>query len=548
MAIRIDQFKGIKPLIAANLLGNDEAQVANNCLLDTGSVRPVRGLTSVNTPTKVGTKRSIYLFDSAYWFHWLEDVDCVRGPVPGDAFHRTYWTGEGVPKMSYSPFAVTGGTNYPANSYTLGLPAPANTTTFVISGIPTSTDPLMGETWSYVITFVSGVGEESTPSLPTATQDRQPGQTATLSNIPICADAALNVTSKRIYRRATGSTGGEWLLVNTISNATVTYIDSTDTVHLSVVTLASSTWDAPPADLSGLITLPGGSIAGFRGNEWCSSVPYMPHAWPVGQRITTDMPIVSHGSFGSSVLVTTTGRPYILTGLDPANMSVEKAEIGYSCVSKRGTVDMGTYVAYPSNEGLIIVGTGIAKNATIDIYGIDAWKAMNPSSMEAWNYKGSYVCFYNNGSPGAFMIDPLTGICQTLTGITATAGYNDPISGNLYLQVGSDICQFNGNPATPLTLTWRSKPFRMLTPLRYSCGQVFADSYPLSMNIYADGTLVHAQTVSSNAPFRMRTGTIRSITWTIEVIGTATINSVYIAPSLERLSSVSTQAQYSRNY
>lgn len=542
MNIRIDQFRGIKPLIAANLLGNEEAVTANNCILDTGAVRPVRGLTSVNTPTKGAGLKSIYLFDSAYWFGWTTDVDCVRGPVPGDAFHRTYWTGDGVPKMSYSPFAITGGTNYPANSYTLGLPAPASTTTFAVSGVATSDDPLMGETWAYVITFVTGVGEEGIPSAPTEYKDRQPGQTATLSNIPICANAGLNVTHKRIYRRATASVGGEWLLVATIANATATYADSANTADLEVVTLASETWDAPPSDLSGLMVLPGGSLAGFRGNEWCSSVPYMPHAWPVGQRITTDMPIVSHAAFGNSVVVLTTGKPYIFSGLDPVTMSTEKAEIGYACVSKRGTVDMGTYVAYPSNEGLIIVGIGIAKNSTIDVFGVDAWKALNPSSMEAYNYKGIYVCFYNNGSPGAFMLDPMTGTCKTLTGITATAGYSDPLSANLYLQVGSNICQFDANAGSPLTLTWRSRPYRQAYPTRVSCGQVFADTYPLTFNIIADGAVVHAQAVASSAPFRLSTGDVKGMAWAVEVTGTSAVNSVCLASSLTELGKVTRSA------
>lgn len=535
MLIQLDNFRGIVPLAARHLLGSNQAQIADNCLLDTGAVRPIRGLSSVNTPSKAGTKRSIYLFDSAYWFHWLEDVDCVRGPVPGDAFHRTYWTGEGVPKMSLSPFAITGSTNYPANSYALGLPAPANSTSVSITGTATTTNMLLGETRSYVVTFVTAVGEESVPSTPTVEREWLPGQVAHLTVIPVLS-GAYNVSTKRIYRRATGSTAGEWLFVAEIANAVTTYDDSAITADLSAVTMASSTWDAPPSDLSGLMALPGGSLAGFRGNEWCSSIPYMPHAWPVGQRITTDLPIVSHGSFGSSVLVTTSGRPYILTGLDPATMSVEKAEIGYACVSKRGTVDMGTYVAYPSSEGLIIVGSGVAKNSTLDVFGVDAWKAMNPSSMEAWNYKGRYVCFYNNGSLGAFMLDPTNGICTTLSGVTATAGHNDPVSGNLYLQVGNNICQFDGNPASLCTLTWRSKPFRTPVPSRYSVAQVFADSYPLTINVYADGVLKHTQSVTSNAPFRLNTGMCRGLTWTIEIVGTAAVNSVYMAPSMSGLS------------
>ncbi len=536
MLISLNTFRGIMPVVARNLLANEAAQIADNCLMDTGALRALRGNTSVNTPSKSGTKQSIYLFDNAYWFHWLTDVDCVRGPVPGDAFSRSYWTGEGAPKMSYSPNAVNGGgTNYPTNSYTLGLYAPASTTNVVVSGTATNSDPLLAETWAYVVTFVTSVGEEGIESAPTVPVDRSPGQTVTLSSIPIGSGVGYNITQKRVYRRATGSSTGSWLLLATIANATTTLVDTTETADLADVTLTSSTWDAPPSDLAGLIALPGGSLAGFRGNEWCPSVPYMPHAWPVGQRITTDMPIVSHAAFGSSVLVTTTGRPYVLTGLDPATMSVEKAEIGNSCVSKRGTVDMGTYVAYPSNEGLIIVGSGVAQNCTLGVFGLDAWKAMNPASMQAWNYRGKYVCFYNNGSSGAFMMDPTTGSVTTLSGFTATAGYNDPISGNLYLQIGNDICQFDGNSVSTLTLTWRSKPFRLSIPMRYSCAQVFADSYPLTMNVFADGVQVHTQSVASNAPFRLLTGLIRGWTWTIEIVGTVSVNSVYMAPSLVTL-------------
>jgi hypothetical protein len=531
MSIHVEQFKGIRPLISANLLDSGDAQIAENCLFDTGAVRPLRGLKSVNTPTKAGTKKSIYLYESAYWLNWITDVDCTRGTVPDDGFARIYWTGDGIPKMSSYPLAVTGGTNYPTNSYTLGLPAPANSMVATVIGTATTDDTLLGETRSYVITFVTAVGEESVPSLPTVGQDWLPGQTVTLSELPVLT-GTYNASIKRIYRRVTGSVDGEWLLVAEIANAVTTYTDSTITDDLSTVTLASATWDAPPEDLSGLISLPGGSLAGFRGNEWCSSVPYMPHAWPVGQRVTTDAPIVSHATFGSSVLITTEGRPYILTGMDAATMTVEKAEVGDACVSKRGTVDMGTYAVYPSSEGLIAVGSGIAKNATLDVFGVDAWKAMNPSSMQAWNYKGNYVCFYNNGTPCAFMFNPSTGICTTLTGITATAGYNDPITGNLYLQVGNNICQFDGDSSIYMTSTWRSKPFRALTPARYSCARIFASHYPLTANVYADDVLVHTQPVTSNAPFRLKTGTTRAAFWSIEAVGSATVNSVHMSPTL----------------
>lgn len=63
---------------------------------------------------------------NGFWFHWITDVDVVRSPVAGDTTERTYFTGDGAaPKVTDSTIATSGaGTNYPNNSYTLGVPAP----------------------------------------------------------------------------------------------------------------------------------------------------------------------------------------------------------------------------------------------------------------------------------------------------------------------------------------------------------------------------------------------------------------------------------------
>ena len=50
----------------------------------------------------------------------------VSSPIIGDTTERTYFTGDGLPKMTFSPDATSGGgTDYPTVSFTLGIPVPA---------------------------------------------------------------------------------------------------------------------------------------------------------------------------------------------------------------------------------------------------------------------------------------------------------------------------------------------------------------------------------------------------------------------------------------
>lgn len=130
MRISLSQFKGEIPKLADNNLRDDYASEAVACRISNGNLAPYRNTEFAETPSKVGTKLSIYLWNAThsspgFWFHWLTDVDAVRGPVAGDVQATTYYTGDGVPKRTNSTIATSGGsTDYPTNSYTLGVPAP----------------------------------------------------------------------------------------------------------------------------------------------------------------------------------------------------------------------------------------------------------------------------------------------------------------------------------------------------------------------------------------------------------------------------------------
>lgn len=133
MKIELGPFYGEMPKITPRLLPNNVAQRAQNALIDRATLRPQRGNTSVETLTKPGVIQSLYRWADQYWFHWTADVDVVEGAIENDASERVYFTGDGVPKMTYSPIAVQGGTAYPTNSYDLGVPAPDAAPTAAIS-------------------------------------------------------------------------------------------------------------------------------------------------------------------------------------------------------------------------------------------------------------------------------------------------------------------------------------------------------------------------------------------------------------------------------
>ena len=539
MLIRLDQFAGMRPGLAPHLLPVNAAQTATDCKMVNGALASWKALSAtINDPAKVGTIKSIFLYENQYWFHWLTDVDCVYGAIAQDAWRRVYWTGDSAPKMTVVGVSVAG-PDYPTASYLLGIPAPASSPTTVTAGTPDEPqDETLFEDRAYVVTYVSAYGEEGPPCTPTATLTWKPGETVTLSSLPGAPSGNHNITNKKIYRTNTGSNDTAYQLVRTATYPTglipvsVTSVsDSCASDSLGAV-LPSAEWDPPPANLSGLIALPNGSLCGFVGKEVCFSVPYYPHAWPLSYRIPVDAPVVSLGAFGTSILVTTQGMPYLLTGESPEAMGREKLETGQACVSKRGTVDMGYAVIYPAPDGLIMAGTGQPFSlATAGVLGRDEWQALNPSSIHAYHYAGDYIGFYTTtgNKKGGFVFNPNTGDFSLIT-TYATAGYSDLATGKLYLVVDGLIVQWDAGAAA-LPYTWKSRPYYAAQPGNMGAAMVYAGAYPVTMKVTADGTLKHTQSVADALPFRLPGG-YEATKWEIELSGTPTVNMVFLASTV----------------
>lgn len=563
------RFNGIAPGVAPRLLADDFAQVAENIDFEAGRLTPTTDDVDEFT-LQSGAVRSIYYYRDTNWLEWDdEDVKAVPGPIPDDTNERLYWTGQDYPRMGTVTSMVAGSTGYPAVSYRLGVPAPDNAPGTAVSG--TADDTQTPDDVSYVYTFVTAFGEEGPPSPATVAFERTDTETVAIS-MPSGDHPSGNYNFgagalKRIYRSNTGSTNTTFQFLAEVPFTTVSYDDTTPSAGLGEV-LPSETWIGPPDDnaslypdgpMQGLIAVANGVFAGFSGNRFCLSEPFLPHAWPIDYRITLEEDIVAIGGVSNGVVALTDGRPYFITGTDPSAMTAVQMDIAQACVNARSVVDMGSYLLYAGPDGLVAVTGGQGELVTRGLISAKQWNAdFNPTGYRAFRYENTYVAFWTDGSDHlGFVYDPRgaeTAISRLTTAGQVNGGHANPKDGKLYLVVADKIKEYRGS-ATNRTLTWKSKKYVTPKPVSMSWVSVEAQDWPVNVKVWGDGTLianydlsyaanVYTQTVT--VPSGASTGTLRepimrlppvvAQEWEVQVSGAVEIDEVCLAQSMEEIS------------
>lgn len=477
--------------------------------------------------------KTIYRFgkdqpdDDNYWFSWDVDVNVVKGALAEDVSERTYWTGNGLPKVTDNALALLGGTDYPMNSYTLGVPKPASAPAASVTG--TGSGSVIKR--AYVYRYVSSLGEMGPPS-EAVLVDWQAGQTVTISSMSTAPAGAYNMAKKELFRSESGNTGAAYFKVKDVGLGTTSTTDTVATQDLGDE-LDSTWYFPPPTDMFGLTSMANGIMVGFSGYNVCFSEPFLPHAWDPRNRFAADAPIVGGVGIGSSLLVCTTEQPFILTGTFPSQMTPIRTSENYACLSKRSICSIGGGAAYASQDGLVIYRGG--EFSVVRALSKDKWEAYNPSSIHAYVYDGRYYAFWENGSSKGLLVFNFTGEGAEIweSDIHATAGYVDNKFAGLYLAQTPNIYRWDGGP-TLLDYRWRSKIFVMDYPVNMSCAQVSARSYPVTFRMYADGVLRHTQNVQNEQVFRLPGG-YKADEYEVEVEGEVRVNGIDMATSVAEL-------------
>lgn len=494
--IPIRVFGGVKPQVDAHILPPQLAQSAQNCRIKSGTLSPWRAKLAINTPTKAGTKLSIYRLTNAsvdYWLSWTTDVDVVKSQLANDAFGRYYYTGDGEPRTMTAALVAAAGAPYPntGSFFTLGLPIPTTPTVGIAGGASATT-----RTTAYYYTGVTAWGEESQPSLPvTATGKIDAVWTVAMPTVAQPGGGTYQLATKNLYRTVFASDGTSTILLvaSGLALATASYADSAlDSTLTGGTVLPSVGWLPPPTTLSGLCSLPNGSLAGFSGNTLYISVPYQPHAWPLANQYSVDFQIVGIKANGSTIAVCTTANPYTFTGINSSAMTPNKSKVIEPCLSKRSMVDVGWGVLYSSPNGLANAlddGTSGEQLATDGSILPKDWKdSYFPSTMLGAVYQEMYHGFFTTGGIVWGRESPTDGFRQSND--LPTAVWLDPLTGLFYIVVGGTIYQWDADTNNQATLSWKSKIFVENKPLNYGAAQIDADFPSLGVTTGAAAQLV----------------------------------------------------------
>ncbi|MDK2957793.1 MAG: hypothetical protein PWQ57_3291 [Desulfovibrionales bacterium] len=535
--IVVPVFSAAKPRISPRLLDANNAQIAENCDLQRGTLAPLAGLGPVAViDAGEGDVRTIYKLQNGDWRCWTTDVDVAEAAV-NDANSRIHYTGDGYPKQTDATGAVL----------RLGLPQPSAPLTVQLSPASPADDAEIARSASYVYTFVTEWGEESEPSPPTAVFDVYDGQDCLLTGFEIPSLPGTSISGYRIYRLNAGESTAEYQLVPYSDAAgdmpadQTSFTDDVKDSELSSEVLPTEGWSRPPDAAKGLLHTGNGLFFCFDGRTIYVSESFIPYAYPTAYTLTTPADIVALGRFDQAVVVLTQAHPHVIQGIDPESLSMDKMPYNQACVAKRSVVNAPLGVIYASPYGLFLIGPEGPGLLTSSVYTKRQWAALHPASLIGFYIDNQYVGFFS-GTNAGIVFDFESGDVGTIkfTDRVVYGGHIDPEDDSLYLLTNDGstylIEQWKGSES-PLVCFWKSKEFFSSVPMNLGAARIYGEQSPgdaLNFTTYANGELLDAIAVTDNKPFRLKSGT-KANDWSFSVSGTAEAYEVRMGASIGEL-------------
>lgn len=278
---------------------------------------------------------------------------------------------------------------------------------------------------------------------------------------------------KRIYR--TEGTAAQYQYVAEVPVASVSYADTLTSIPGDLI--ATLNTQPAPAKLKCLVALPNGCLCGLTDNEVCFSDPYMPYSWPIGNRYSFVGRGVALCPVVNSVIVLTDGFPIMFTGSDPEAMSPITIETYAPCVSKRGSVNVGGGMLYPSHDGLWLATASGVIIKTRGLYRMDEWKELAPETFEAEFHDGQYYAVHTpvGGKKQILVLDIGELDSAVTVDDTADTLYRNDYDGKLYAAKGARVLKWDADEAKRYFSEWTSVEVQVDRPRNFSHAQVHAD-------------------------------------------------------------------------
>lgn len=447
---------------------------------------------------------------------------------------------------------------------TTGLPEDGTVLEAYASGIPPQTSDKfflqadqskLAKDIVFAYTYVTELDEESAPCLPSSPISWYPDLEIEVGDFSFpTTDRRINRI--RIYRSETSASGvtdlylvQEIELANphgaeiSVPGGVFTYLQEN---HPIAEILPSNDYDPPRDSYEGLTVMPNGMMAAFTGRELAFCEPYIPHAWPVKYRLTVDSDIMGLVAMGSALAVITKDKPYIVQGLHPDSMVMEKIDQSMPCVAKKSVVDLGYAAMFATHRGIAMIQGGSGASIITDaLFSREQWRAFDPASIIATPYDGRYLFSYER--VGETM--RRTGVLD-MTGETpffykidmqAIAWFEDAASGELfYVPVGAnEIRQWDAVGQSPIDYDWKSSVIRSNGYVNLGAmivrtdSPVHAETVAGEIDVFADGQKVITIT-SFDTPERLPSGFLAQ-DWQFQAKGNASITEITVAGTISDL-------------
>lgn len=591
--IQITVFGGEIPKMGEGLLPAEAATVATNARLGSGELTPWEKMSSVKIAQGVDQAVSFYPVGDKV-LTWAEDTDIEAGPIPNDIHKRVYYTNASEGPRVFSEDSVTEDEFGRATmtSYKLGVPAPVNAP---VPSVLTNGSSTTIEDTTYAYSFVSEWGEEGPLSPPSVVFEKKVDDLITLVDTDTTVPDGYNIKIKRMYRSIVASDGSAifvFIKDRPLTQATVN--DSPDGGSFGEE-CPSVDWDAPVDTLRGLTAMPGNFFAAFSGNEIFFSSPSYPHAWPNKYALNTPHNIVGLGVVGTVLVVLTEAYVHFVNVPDPelATMTYYKDEI--PCLAKRGIISTRQGVFFPSSDGLYMTTQVGVENATVDLFTRRDWRGLDPDTIHS--IAQNDILFLFNNNTNAKLID-LREAQARVTGLNwyVTGAYLQPEDNKLMFIMPEEgnqiVMEWQGDSENSFQYEWVSKEFLLPEDTNFSCAKVVAHfpntltqsqwdeimrqlreeaeyeaeyqgkdgslggcllndfalngdaldafnaeytlEYTLTMELIADGKVVHSQNIESDQPFLLPAG-FTSNKYKVRLQGDIVVQAVSIATSMPEL-------------
>jgi hypothetical protein len=423
MRIAHTVYAGARPKLDAHVLSAAGAQVASNCQLGGGGLRPFRAplriapidLTSCQTLFRASFNGQSYFLTAA------EALDFVLTPIPNDPYERLFYTG-----MTEARFLANDTVSDPpdlaADFIKLGIPSPTAAHVLGSSG--------GGTTWmAYFYRFLNRYDDYGSNSPPVTLSTYDSGRVTHSGIESAPADRAIDrIELFKVNASDKDTVEYQFVLearyfTDTRAFATGEYCVYDGALHECTTAHAAGAWNAanftageavpddrlgnvcdstdyypPPAGLRGLAALANGALAGVAGNMVCFSEPGRPWAWPTAYRkVIMQSDAAGLGVFGTNVAVATAGAPAVIYGQHPDSMTTLELTDFFVCGYPRTIDTWRDQVYFRSPQGMARVGADGAFNATELTAMIDAeqWPAYAP--LHGVFFNDRYFGFHGSG-------------------------------------------------------------------------------------------------------------------------------------------------------